>query len=133
MTDVFTKEKRSWIMSRIRSKDTKIENLLAKEMRKAKIKFKRYPKIYGSPDFLVKNSNMVVFVDGCFWHKCPIHYREPKSKKEFWIPKIKENVERDKEVNKKLRKEGYRIIRFWEHEVNKNIKSVVSKVNSMVG
>jgi len=124
MTDVFTKEKRSWVMSRIRSKNTKMENLLAKEMRKAGIKFKRYPKIYGSPDFLT-NKNVTVFIDGCFWHKCPIHYREPKTKKKFWVSKIESNVMRDKKVNENLKKQGYKVIRVWEHDVKKNIDKCI--------
>ena len=127
MADIFTKKKRSWVMSKIRSKNTKMENLLAREMRKTKIKFNRYPKIYGSPDFIV-NKNTVIFVDGCFWHKCPVHYKEPKSRKDFWIRKIKGNIKRDVRVNKKLRKEGYKVIRFWEHEIEKNHETCIKKL-----
>lgn len=130
MTDVFTKEKRSWVMSRIRGKNTKMENLFARELRKAKIKFKRYPRIYGSPDFLV-NENIVVFVDGCFWHKCPIHYKEPKTKRKFWVSKIEENIKRDKKVDKKLKGEGYKVIRFWEHEIEHDIKKCVKRLNNL--
>jgi len=132
MTDVFTKEKRSWVMSRIRSKDTKMENILASKMKENGINFERYPKIFGKPDFLIKNSNIVVFVDGCFWHKCSKCYKEPKTRKEFWIPKIEENVRRDKEVNKRLKKEGYHIIRFWEHEVEKNVEKCVKIIKGLL-
>ena len=131
MADVFTKKKRSWVMSRIRSKNTKMENLLAEELKKAKIKFKRYPKIYGNPDFLI-NKNIVVFVDGCFWHKCPIHYKEPKIRKKFWIPKIRQNVKRDEKVNKKLKEEGYKVIRFWEHEIEKNIGKCIKRIQNNI-
>jgi len=117
-------------MSRIRGKNTKMENLFARELRKAKIKFKRYPRIYGSPDFLV-NENIVVFVDGCFWHKCPIHYKEPKTKRKFWVSKIEENIKRDKKVDKKLKGEGYKVIRFWEHEIEHDIKKCVKRLNNL--
>jgi len=127
MADIFSKEKRSWVMSRIRSKDTKIESIFASKMKENKIKFKRYPKLLGRPDFLV-GKNIVVFIDGCFWHRCPIHYREPKTKKNFWTPKIERNVQRDKAVNKSLKKEGYKIIRFWEHEVEKNPERGIRKI-----
>ena len=130
MPDVFTKKKRSWVMSRIRGKNTKIENSLEREMKKSKIKFKSYPKIYGSPDFLV-NKNIVIFVDGCFWHMCPLHYVEPKSKKNFWIPKIERNVERDKEVTKKLKKMNYTVIRIWEHDVKKRPEYVIKKLKAL--
>jgi len=135
MTDVFSKEKRSWVMSRIRSADTKMENLLEVKLRENAIKFEKHPKLFGKPDFLIKNKNIVIFIDGCFWHKCPAHYKEPKSRKEFWLPKIEENVKRDKEVNRKLRKEGYKIIRFWEHELEKTpdyaIRKIINKLKTV--
>jgi DNA mismatch endonuclease (patch repair protein) len=132
MTDVFTKKKRSWVMSRIKNKNTKIENLLASKMSENDIGFKRYPKIFGNPDFMIKNSKIVIFIDGCFWHKCPIHYREPRTKKEFWLPKIKKNVKRDKEVNKHLKKEGYHVIRFWEHDIEKNSDKCIGKLLNFI-
>ena len=127
MTDVFTKKKRSWVMSRIRGKETKMEKFLAKEMKKAKIKFKAYPNIYGRPDFLIRNK-LVVFVDGCFWHKCPKHYSGPKSRKKFWYPKIESNVKRDKKVSRKLKREGYTVLRFWEHDIEKRADYVINRL-----
>jgi len=135
MTDIFTKKKRSWVMSRIRSKNTKMENTLAIEMKKAGIKFKRYPKIYGSPDFIA-NRNTLIFIDGCFWHRCPKHYTEPKSRKGFWVEKLGKNVERDKEVTRKLRKMGYNVVRIWEHEMEKRpehvVKMLVKKMSETI-
>lgn len=132
MTDIFTKEKRSWIMSRIRGRNTKMEKLFEKKLRENKIRFKKYPKILkkGNPDFLI--DKIAVFVDGCFWHKCPIHYREPKSKRKYWLPKIEENVKRDKEVNKSLRKMSYKIVRLWEHEVKKNPDRCMKKIRTAI-
>ncbi len=133
LTDVFTKKKRSWVMSRIRSTNTKMENLLAKEMKKAGVKFRRYPKIFGKPDFLIKDKKTIIFIDGCFWHKCPKCYREPKTKKDFWLPKIEKNVERDRKVNKTLKRNGYKVIRFWEHDVEKNIDKCVKRILKLLG
>jgi len=129
MADIFTKEKRSWVMSRIRGKETKIEKIFEKEMRKNKIRFKRYPKILkkGNPDFLI--GKIAIFIDGCFWHKCPRHYREPKSKKKYWLPKIEENVRRDREVNRQLKKMGYKVVRFWEHDVRRKADKLASRIS----
>jgi len=83
-----------------------------------KLGFTYQPKgIYGKPDFVNKKQKIVVFVDGCFWHKCPKCYKEPKSRKEFWITKINNNVKRDKEVNKRLKRDNWKVIRVWEHEI----------------
>lgn len=131
MTDVFTKEKRSWVMSRIRGKNTKIEKLFEKKLKENRIKFKKYPKILkkGNPDFLI--GKIAVFIDGCFWHKCPLHYRAPKSRKKYWLYKIQQNVKRDKEVNKQLRKTGYKVVRFWEHDISKNPDTCIRKVKTL--
>lgn len=121
MVDVFTKEKRSWVMGRIRSTNTKMENLLEKKLLENRIDFEKYPKVLGKPDFLLKDKKVVVFVDGCFWHKCPTCYRPPKTRKSFWLPKIRKNVKRDKEVTEKLKEEGYTVVRLWEHQVENDV------------
>ena len=76
MADIFTPEKRSWVMSRIRSKDTKIEKKTASLLRKNKIRYRRFPKVFGSPDFVVEKK-VIVFCDGDFWHG----YQYDKKKK----------------------------------------------------
>ena len=73
----------------------------------------------GKPDFVFMDKQVAVFVDGCFWHKCPKHYKKPKTNKKFWSDKIKKNTERDKKVNKKLRKDRWKVIRIWEHKTKK--------------
>jgi DNA mismatch endonuclease (patch repair protein) len=128
MTDVFTKEKRSWVMSRIRSKWTKQERLVHNYLKGKKIKHKMHPKMEGSPDIILPSKKIAIFLHGCFWHKCPIHYKEPKTKKKFWIPKIEKNVKRDREVTNQLKKDGYKVIRFWEHDVEKNISWCINKI-----
>lgn len=129
MTDIFTKEKRSWIMSRIRGKWTKQEKLVHNLLKSKKIKHKMHPKMEGSPDIIIPDKKTAVFLHGCFWHKCPIHYKEPKSRKTFWKGKIERNVLRDKENIKLLRKHGWKVVTVWEHEIIKNPAKVIEKVN----
>lgn len=116
MADVHTKKQRSYNMSRVKSSETKIELKLKPFMKK--IGFTYQPKnIYGKPDFARRKEKVTIFVDGCFWHKCPKHYKEPKSNKKFWKEKINKNVERDKKITKKLRRDGWKVIRVWDHDL----------------
>ena len=126
MTDIFTPEKRSWVMSRIRSKDTGIERRMCSLFRKHGLHYRRHPKVFGSPDFIVEKS-VLVFCDGDFWHGNNWKIRglnsfeeELESYSEYWKNKIKRNVERDKEVDTELRKQGWKVIRFWESDILKN-------------
>ena len=126
MADIFTPEKRSWVMSRIRSKDTKIEKKTASMLRKNKIRYRRFPKVFGSPDFVVEKK-VLVFCDGDFWHG----YRYAKKKKppkKFWRDKIERNMERDRKVTRKLRADGWSVIRLWEHDIEKRPESCVRKI-----
>jgi DNA mismatch endonuclease (patch repair protein) len=116
MADRFTKAQRSYIMSRIKGSNTKPE-IRIKALMKA-LGFRYQPKgIYGRPDFANTKEKIAVFVDGCFWHKCPKHYRKPKSNLSYWSPKLTRNVKRDLKVNATLRGEGWRVIRVWEHAI----------------
>ena len=100
-------------MSRIKSKNTKPE-LILKKMLKS---FKYHPKAFGNPDFIHYKKKVVLFVDGCFWHKCPIHFVKPKSNKSYWLPKIERNIQRDKEINLAYKFAGWKVKRIWEHEL----------------
>jgi len=126
MPDTFSKKKRSQIMSKVRSKDTKLE-LHFKELLKG-LRFRYQPKIIGRPDFASKKLKIAIFIDSCFWHKCSKHFRKPKSNISYWKPKINKNVKRAKEVNKLLKKDGWKVIRFWEHEIKKNSNKCIDKV-----
>jgi DNA mismatch endonuclease (patch repair protein) len=126
MSDTFSKEVRSKIMSKVRSNNTKLELLFKEKLKGLCLRYQ--PKMYGKPDFALKKLKLAIFIDSCFWHKCPSHFREPKSNQLYWKPKIDRNVERAKEVNKKLRNNGWKVIRFWEHEINKNSGRCAEKV-----
>ena len=129
MPDVFTPEKRSEVMSRIRShgnKDTEL--VLVALMRAAGITgWRRRQKLPGRPDFVFRRERVCVFVDGCFWHGCPAHYRRPKSKRAFWDAKIARNRARDRKVARELRAARWSVLRVWEHSL-KNPGPVLARL-----
>ena len=130
MADIFTPAKRSWVMSRIRSRDTKIEKKMAQLLRKNKMHYRRFPKIFGSPDFVVEKK-LLVFCDGDFWHG----YRYAKKKKppkKFWRDKIERNMERDRKVSRKLRADGWSVVRLWEHSIEKNPRSCLRRIKTIL-
>jgi DNA mismatch endonuclease (patch repair protein) len=143
MPDVFTKAKRSEVMSRIRSRGNRDTELaLAKLLRAHKISgWRRHFQIRGrarsplraagktsrsgahgvtrptfrvKPDFVFRKAHLAIFVDGCFWHGCPKHATKPANNKEFWRRKLSSNKKRDRVVNQTLRRSGWHVIRIWE-------------------
>lgn len=133
MTDVLTPEQRKLNMSRIRSKNTSPELIIRKMLFSRGIKgYRIHYDLPGKPDITFIRKRIVIFIDGCFWHRCPIDFQEPESKKGFWIKKINSNVARDKEVNKKLESLGWCVVRFWEHEVKKDPESVIKKIIELI-
>lgn len=129
MADTVSKKKRSKIMSAVRSKETKIEIAFRKELWKNGFRYRKNPsKYFGKPDIVFKKHRTVIFVDSCFWHGCKKHFRMPSISKKYWKDKIDRNIARDKEVNKHYKKLGWRIFRFWEHDINKNMQKAISKI-----
>lgn len=117
-------------MSQIKSKNTKIELSLRKQLRLAGFNnYRITTKIPGKPDVYFPKYKLAIFVDGCFWHRCPKCYKSPKSNKEYWSRKIKRNEQRDKEIARALKKQGVSILRFWEHQLHDNLNRVVSKIS----
>ena len=119
MTDVFTPEKRSWVMSRIRGTNTKIDLAMKKALSDMGVKFEMYPKMFGNPDFIIPKEKIAIFCDGDFWHGYKYHDRK-KPVKKFWRDKIEGNMARDRRISRKLRREGWSVLRFWEHDIMKN-------------
>jgi DNA mismatch endonuclease (patch repair protein) len=121
MPDVFTPEKRSQVMSRIRGKGNRdTELVLCAILRANKITgWRRHLRLFGRPDFTFRKHRLVIFVDGCFWHLCPKCANIPKNNRKFWVKKLAQNQERDRAVNRELRSKGWMVIRFWEHELTK--------------
>ncbi len=120
-------------MSRIHSKNTNPEIKLRKLLTDKKIKgYRIHSGLTGKPDIVFTKKKIAVFIDGCFWHKCKNDFVEPKTRREFWNAKIKSNVLRDKVVNRTLRKEGWKVIRFWEHEVEKRPEHCARKLEKYI-
>lgn len=130
MADVFTKKKRSAVMAAIRSqrnKDTELR--LITILRQAAIcGWRRNQQLLGKPDFVFRSAKVAVFVDGCFWHGCPKHGRNPTSNLEYWTAKLERNRNRDHTTNRLLRRSGWRVIRIWEHDLAHPNK-VVAKIS----
>jgi DNA mismatch endonuclease, patch repair protein len=119
VADVFSKAKRSLVMAAIHStgnKDT--EMFLARILRRHKIiGWRRHIPITGKPDFVFQKQRLVVFVDGCFWHGCPKHGRNPKTNQGYWRKKMAGNKKRDRLVKNFLKNAKWKVLRIWEHEL----------------
>jgi DNA mismatch endonuclease (patch repair protein) len=132
MSDVFSKAKRSEVMSRIRGHGNKNTELaLVKLFRRHKIiGWRRHPKIFGKPDFFFPKFKLAVFVDGCFWHGCPKHGTQPAGNRSFWKKKFARNQARDRLVKHALRRAKWRVLRIWEHElVKKNEARLLRRIS----
>jgi DNA mismatch endonuclease, patch repair protein len=130
VTDCFNPQERSRIMSRIRSNGNySTEVRFIQMMRKYKISgWRRRTKLPGKPDFVFTKHKLAVFIDGDFWHGNPRKFRIPKSNRDYWSAKIQTNRERDRMINKELRKAGWRVLRIWESSL-KDVEAVVGKLN----
>lgn len=119
MSDIFSKAKRSKLMSRIRSHGNAATELrfICLLTNFGITGWRRHYRLIGKPDFVFQKFRLAVFVDGCFWHGCPRCYREPKSNRTFWRRKIAANRERAVAVKRELQKSGWRVFRIWQHEL----------------
>jgi DNA mismatch endonuclease (patch repair protein) len=104
-------------MSRIRGKNTKPELALRKSLSQARIRFRLQSNLPGKPDIVIAKEKIAVFVDGCFWHACPLHLQWPRNNAKFWREKILSNRSRDRARDKSLKALGWKVIRLWEHQV----------------
>ena len=120
---------RSEQMSRIRGKDTSPERLLRSALWTAGLRFRLQAKTpHGRPDVVFPKARVAVFIDGCFWHGCPEHYVRPRTRNEFWSAKLLGNVDRDRRQTLQLEAEGWRVCRFWEHQIFEDLPEVVGTV-----
>ena len=119
MPDVFSKEKRSDVMSRIRGRGNRDTELaLVRLLRERRISgWRRHQPLCGKPDFVFRKQRVAVFVDGCFWHGCPRHATMPVNNAEFWSRKLIGNRKRDRQTTLTLKSLHWRVIRVWEHEL----------------
>ena len=129
MSDVFSQIKRSEVMSRIRSRGNRDTELALMSVFRAHsvTGWRRQIQIRSAkrgvrnfrvrPDFVFKHARITVFVDGCFWHGCPKHGTRPANNHAFWRKKLTGNQARDRLVTRTLRRQGWRVLRIWEHEL----------------
>ena len=124
-------------MSKIRSKDTKAEVKLRRELWSRNFRYrKNYKNLPGSPDIAFTKVKLAVFVDGDFWHGNNWRLRGLRrrkdefapEKREYWMSKIQNNIKRDRKNNAQLKKMGWRVLRFWESDIKKDIYSVANQV-----
>ena len=115
-------------MSKVRNKDSGIEIAFRKALWQAGFRYrKNVSSRFGKPDIVLPKYRTVIFVDSCFWHGCKKHGSMPQTRKAFWKTKITQNITRDKIVNRWYKKQGWIILRFWEHDIHKNTSQKVLK------
>lgn len=119
MADIWSKEKRSEVMSLIKSRGNKATELrliaIFKEF--GITGWRRNQALLGKPDITFRRERVVVFVDGCFWHGYPKCCRLPRSHRKYWEAKISANRERDRRASRELKKLGWKVVRVWEHQL----------------
>lgn len=132
MTDKISPKQRSTVMSKIKA-TSQLENKVAKELYKQGIRYRRNNrKLFGSPDISITKYKIVIFIDSCFWHYCPLHGNIPKSNTSFWKEKLVRNTERDVEVNKYYSEVGWHILRIWEHDLKDNFDVTINQIINFI-
>jgi DNA mismatch endonuclease (patch repair protein) len=139
MADVFSRKKRSDILSRVKGRGNVATELrLIRIFRKYSITgWRRHLSVFGNPDFVFPKLHLAIFVDGCFWHGCPLHGSLPETNRKFWERKLERNKTRDRLVNRALKAKGWIILRLWQHEllqqdrVAKHVKAVLIKIKGI--
>lgn len=129
--DNLTKVHRRKNMQAIRSKETSIEIKLRKALWKKGYRYsKNYAKLLGKPDIVFVSMQIAIFCDSEFFHGFDWENRKDwiKSNRDYWIPKIESNMKKDKLVNKTLRDEGWKVLRFWGKEIEKNLEKCMDKI-----
>jgi DNA mismatch endonuclease (patch repair protein) len=131
MPDAHTPEQRSHNMSRIRSSGTAPERRLGELLRlmfPQEILIEQPTDLPGKPDWYVPHLRLVLFADGCFFHKCPKHFIMPENNKAYWEPKLARNKKRDGAVNAATKAAGLIPVRIWEHDLRKDVTNARRKI-----
>ncbi|MFJ7729619.1 very short patch repair endonuclease [Neobacillus sp. NPDC097160] len=131
MADNLTKEQRTKNMKAIKSQSA-LENRVTKALWKMGFRFRKNVNLFGKPDIALKKYKIVIFIDSCFWHCCPIHGNMPKSNKDYWEKKLERNISRDLEVNKFYQENGWNLLRIWEHEFKEDFNETVNKIAGFI-
>lgn len=130
--DRITPEQRSKVMSSIRAK-SRLEDKVAHELFKRGLRYRRNNrKLLGTPDISIQKYKVVIFIDSCFWHSCPIHGNRPKTNTEYWEKKLDRNIEKAKEVNAYYEAHGWHIMRVWEHELKEDYEGTIGRIEAFI-
>ena len=131
--DIFTAEKRSQIMSAVKAKNTKFERDFFRLLRKRGLRFRtHYQKVIGKPDIAIPAPKIAVFLDSNFWHVWQYTRWSDKLTSTFWKEKIKRNIQRDRKVSRQLKKDGWIVLRFWEHMIKLNPDAAIDKILTII-
>lgn len=133
--DNHTPEQRHKNMQAVKNKNTKIEFLLRKELWSRGLRYqKNSKKVFGKPDIVFIGKKVAVFCDSEFFHgyDCENKQKEIKSNRDFWIPEIERNMQRDKEVNETLEKSDWTVLRFWGNDIKKNLQACADEIERVV-
>jgi DNA mismatch endonuclease, patch repair protein len=134
MADKISKEQRSLNMARIRGTDTRPERIVRSLLHRAGFRFRKNVKsLPGKPDIILPKYKMAIFVHGCFWHQHPGCHRStvPKTNRQYWIPKLSGNVERDKKHLSTLESLGWNVQTIWECEANAASEVVLALIEKL--
>jgi DNA mismatch endonuclease (patch repair protein) len=118
-------------MSAVRSignRSTELEFLCLLKKNKITEWRRHYKKLRGTPDFVFLKQKTAIFIDGCFWHGCPKCGSYPKTNRKFWKTKIDNNMKRDLKDAREIKSKGWKVLRIWEHEMNKKPERVLNKL-----
>ena len=130
-----TKDQISKNMKAVKSRDSEIEIILRRELWGRGLRYRKNVKtIYGKPDIAFIGKKVAVFCDSEFWHgyAWEIYQEDFRTNQQFWLPKIERNIQRDIEVNNKLRSEGWTVLRFWGREIKENTSACADLVEKAV-
>lgn len=134
MVDRISKQRRSWNMSRIKSRDTVPEKKLRSLLHQMGYRFRVHRKdLPGCPDIVLPKYKKAIFVHGCFWHRhqgCKYAY-VPKSRIEFWKNKFRDNIQRDMKSHSELNRMGWDVLTFWECEI-KDVESIEKRIRKLL-
>ena len=128
MADVLTKKQRHYCMSRIRSKNTKIEKIIFKLLKDRKVKFKKHYDLPGKPDIVFPKFKLVIFINSDFWHGWRFSTWKKRLNRKYWRNKILLNIKRDRKNYYLLRRKGWKSLKLWEHSIKRSPISCVERV-----
>lgn len=132
MSDNMTPAQRRKNMQAIKSV-SQLEQVVTTMLWKMGYRYRRNTRaLFGKPDISIKKYKVVIFIDSCFWHLCPIHGNIPKTNQKFWIQKFQRNKRRDEEVTNFYLEKGWHIMRIWEHEVKEDLSLVISRITNLI-